>query len=351
MTVSAAQGPAPESGTGLESVPVLDSGRVPDSGPVLTSSAARSTVWEPDGPYNLAGTIGSLQCGAFDPAFLKDQGAAWLAFRNDDGAATLRLEQRGSLRSARIHATAWGPGAAAALQSVPALLGADDDWSHFDSPGYQATLPEIARKGRYLNPGLRLPSTGRMLDAVVRVILEQKVTGIEAKRAWRWLLTRHGDAAPQAPGAPNGLRLPPTPAQWRRVPSWDWHRAGVDAHRSDTIMKAVAMASGLERLAGVRSSADVTAALRSVPGIGVWTAAEVLQRTHGCPDSISVGDYHLAAYVGAALTGQRTDDAGMLQLLKPWAGDRQRVVRMLYASGFRKPTYGPRLAPEDHRHR
>ena len=308
-------------------------------------------VWEPEGPYNLAGTIGSLQCGAFDPAFINHQGAAWLAFRNDDGGATLRLEQRGSLRSARVHAMAWGPGASAALRAAPTLLGAEDDWSHFDSPDYQAGLPELARKGRYLNPGLRLPSTGRMLDAVVRVILEQKVTGIEAKRAWRWLLTRHGDAAPLAPGAPRGLRLPPTPAQWRRVPSWDWHRAGVDAHRSDTIMKAVAMASGLERLAGVRSSSEVTSALRSVPGIGVWTAAEVLQRTHGCPDSISVGDYHLAAYVGAALTGQRTDDAGMLQLLKPWAGDRQRVVRMLYASGFRKPTYGPRLAPEDHRHR
>ncbi|MHA7277846.1 DNA-3-methyladenine glycosylase family protein [Arthrobacter sp. Hz1] len=315
------------------------------------SPAPESLVWEPQGPYNLAGTIGSLQCGAFDPAFVHHQGGAWLAFRNDHGATTLRLEQRGALGTARVHALAWGPGARAAIDAAPTLLGDADDWSHFDSPHFLAALPELARKGRYLNPGLRLPSTGRMLDAVVRVIIEQKVTGIEAKRAWRWLLTRHGDAAPAAPGAPPGLRLPPTAAQWRRVPSWDWHRAGVDAHRSDTIMKAVAMATGLERLAGVPSSGRVTAALCSVPGIGAWTAAEVLQRTHGCPDSISVGDYHLAAYVGAALTGRRTDDAGMLELLAPWSGNRQRIVRMLYASGFRKPTYGPRLAPEDHRHR
>ena len=327
MTVSAAQGTAPG------------------------SAAPESLVWEPNGAYNLRATIGPLQCGAFDPAFVHHLGAAWLAFRNDDGATTLRLEQRGALRTARVHALAWGPGARAALAAVPTLVGGDDDWSHFDRPYFQAALPELARKGRYLHPGLRLPSTGRMLDAVVRVILEQKVTGIEAKRAWRWLLARHGDPAPPAPGAPPGLTLPPTAAQWRRVPSWEWHRAGVDAHRSDTIMKAAAMASGLERLAGVSSSERVTAALCSIPGIGAWTAAEVLQRTHGCPDSISVGDYHLAAYVGAALTGQRTDDAGMLKLLAPWSGDRQRVVRMLYASGFRKPTYGPRLAPEDHRHR
>jgi len=75
----------------------------------------------------------------------------------------------------------------------------------------------------------------------------------------------------------------------------------------------------------------------------------VVQRTHGCPDSISVGDYHLAAYVGAALTGRRTDDAGMLRLLAPWAGHRQRVVRMLGLSGFRKPTFGPRMTIQDHR--
>ena len=73
--------------------------------------------------------------------------------------------------------------------------------------------------------------------------------------------------------------------------------------------------------------------------------------TEGPDYSPLLGDFHLAAFVGAALTGERTDDAGMLELLKPWAGQRQRVVRMLYASGFRKQAYGPRLSPEDHRRR
>jgi 3-methyladenine DNA glycosylase/8-oxoguanine DNA glycosylase len=89
--------------------------------------------------------------------------------------------------------------------------------------------------------------------------------------------------------------------------------------------------------------------MQTIPGIGIWTTAEVVQRTHGCPDSIAVGDYHLAAYVGAALTGRRTDDAGMLQLLAPWQGHRQRVVRMIGLSGFRKPTFGPRMTIQDHR--
>ncbi|MHA7178855.1 DNA-3-methyladenine glycosylase family protein [Arthrobacter sp. MDB2-24] len=320
--------------------------------PAAVSSGAEATEWIPDGPYNLAGTVGTLQCGPHDPSFIVQGPDRWLAFRTSDGPVTLVLRQRGSLNDSRIRAMAWGPGAARALESLPRLLGAEDDWSAFDSPRFRAGLPELARKGRYLDPGLRLPASRRMLDTVARAILEQKVTGIEAKRAWRYLLTRYGDAAPGAGEfAPAELRLPPTAEQWRRVPSWDWHKAGVDSKRSATILRAALVASGLERLASLPGGEAVRAGLRSVPGIGVWTVAEVVQRTHGCPDSISVGDYHLAAYVGAALTGRRTDDAGMIELLEPWRGQRQRVVRSLYSSGFRKPTFGPRLSPEDHRRR
>ena len=89
--------------------------------------------------------------------------------------------------------------------------------------------------------------------------------------------------------------------------------------------------------------------LESVPGIGPWTTAEALQRSHGAADLVSVGDYHLAQFVGQVLTGRRTDDAGMLRLLAPWAGHRQRVVRMIGLSGERKQAFGPKLAPADHR--
>ena len=39
----------------------------------------------------------------------------------------------------------------------------------------------------------------------------------------------------------------------------------------------------------------------------------------------------------------------MLELLEPWRGHRQRVVRMLQLSGFRKPSFGPRMTIQDHR--
>ena len=69
--------------------------------------------------------------------------------------------------------------------------------------------------------------------------------------------------------------------------------------------------------------------LLTVRGIGPWTVAEVSSRALGDADAVSVGDFHLAHLVGWALTGKRTDDAGMLELLAPWAGHRQRVIRLI----------------------
>ena len=91
--------------------------------------------------------------------------------------------------------------------------------------------------------------------------------------------------------------------------------------------------------------------LTSLPGVGLWTSAETRIRAYGDADAVSVGDYHLAHQVGYALTGHRVDDDGMVELLEPWRGHRQRVIRLIMLSGAFEPRRGPRLAPEDHRGR
>lgn len=116
------------------------------------------------------------------------------------------------------------------------------------------------------------------------------------------------------------------------------------------MVTACRVADALERTID-DDGADAAAKLRTIPGVGVWTAAETLQRSHGDPDRISVGDYHLASIVGYALTGSKTDDDGMLELLQPWAGQRQRVVRLILASGRRQERRGPRATITDHRRR
>jgi 3-methyladenine DNA glycosylase/8-oxoguanine DNA glycosylase len=323
-------------------------------------------------PYDLPGTLSILSRGKQDPTARIDDAGAWLALNTSSGGATLRITRRprsedktsrgngtsregeaqgaagaGSRGTAVVLGQAWGPGAEEALAGLPALLGAHDDWSGFDAPEFHAGLPRLVSVPRRRHPGLRLPATGRMIDQLVPVILEQKITTIEARYSYKYLVRRHGTPAPGP--APAGLMVPPTARGWRRIPSWDWHRAGVDSKRSATIIRACSSAGALERLTSLPAGAELASKLCTIPGVGPWTAAETAQRTHGDPDSVSVGDFHLAAFVGYALTGRKTDDAGMLELLEPWRGHRQRVVRMLVLSGFRKPTFGPRLAPQDPR--
>jgi len=297
------------------------------------------TRYAPAQRVSLSQTLRPLVRGAMDPTIRFDASGAWRTLRTPDGGATLHLTRDGD----GIAATAWGPGAEWAITGVPELLGEGDDWSDLDVSG-NAFLAEAHRR----NPGLRLLRTRQVFEMLLVAILEQKVTGIEARRAWRQLVTKYGEPAPGP--APAGMRVFPSVEVWRRVPSWEWHRAGVGPQRSATVMRAASVAPSLERtLEHGRDGAAVARKLRSIAGIGVWTAAETTQRSHGDADSPSVGDYHLPAVVGWALIGRPVDDDGMLELLEPWAGNRQRVMRLIEVSGFRKPTFGPRMTIQDHR--
>jgi len=246
-------------------------------------------------------------------------------------------------RQDSVEVTAWGPGAEWVIAGVPELLGAGDDWSTLNV----ARSPLLADSWRR-NPGLRLLRTRQVFEMMLVAILEQKVTGMEARHSWRVLLAKYGELPPGP--APAGMRVFPAAETWRRVPSWEWHLAGVGPERSAAAMRAAMVAASLERtLERGRGGAVVERALRSIPGVGVWTAAETMQRAHGDPDSPSIGDYHVPGLVGWALAGAPVDDDGMLELLAPWAGDRQRIVRLIEASGFTKPRFGPRMTVQDHR--
>lgn len=301
----------------------------------------REGLYHPRGPFDLHATVGVLRRGPRDPTVVRDGAVHWLTLRSEAGIATLALRAG----FGEVRASAWGPGAAEALDLVPALCGAHDDPDGFD-PSSHPLLADAAHR----HPGVRLTRTGAVFDALAGVVLEQKVTGLQAYGAWRALVTRFGDPAPGP--TPRPMAVAPDAAGWHRIPSWAWHRAGVEPPQSRTIVRAAERAPSIERAVHAASDgAARDAALTSLPGVGLWTAAETRIRALGDPDAVSVGDYHLPHEVGFALTGHRTDDAGMLALLEPWAGHRRRVVRLIQMSGVAEPRRGPRLAPEDHRQR
>jgi 3-methyladenine DNA glycosylase/8-oxoguanine DNA glycosylase len=332
-----APGSASLESASLESAP-------PESAPLESAGAAPlRSEYRPAEPIDLRSTLGILGRGPYDQTTIWDGSGVWRTFRTPAGPATLRLTQV----SDGVDASAWGPGAEWVLGGVPELLGAGDDWSELDV-GRHPFLVEVRRR----HPGLRLPRTRRVLEAIVPAIIEQKVTSLEAYREWARVVRWFGEIAPGVAegAAPRALRVCPSAHTLRHIPSWEWHRMGVDPTRSRTVVLAARVADALERTAG-DSGKDAAAKLRTIAGIGVWTAAETLQRSHGDPDQISVGDYHLASIVGFALTGSTTDDDGMLELLEPWAGQRQRVVRLILASGRRQERRGPRATITDHRWR
>jgi 3-methyladenine DNA glycosylase/8-oxoguanine DNA glycosylase len=297
------------------------------------------TTYAPRRAMSLRHTLAPLAQGRTDPTMQRDATGVWLTLSTAAGPASLHLR---SVAGA-VEATAWGEGAALAVEQVPALCGEHDDDDGFD-PSRHPLIAELHRR----MPGLRLTRASRILPFLVPTILGQKVTGIEQKRAWRELVTRHGERAPGP--APIGMRVAPSAAAWRRIPSWEWHRAGVGPQRSDTVMRAVAVGDALERASGV-DAVDAIRRLRTIPGVGVWSAHETVQRSHGDADSVSVGDFHLSKRVGTALAGRRVDDDGMLELLEPWRGHRQRVVRLIEGAGIGYERHGARMTIVDNRQR
>jgi len=301
-------------------------------------SALRSS-YSPRHPLSPALILRPLARGSRDPSYHSDATGIWRTLRTPEGAATLHLatHQHG------VEAIAWGPGAEWAIAGVPESLGDRDDASGFD-----VSNNAFLSAAQHRNPGLRLLRTRQVFEALSSAVFEQKVTGKEARQSWRALVLKYGE---QAPGpAPQHMRVFPSPEVWRRVPSWEWHKAGVGPQRSDTMMRSAMVAASLERTLDLGFGGPaVEQALRSIPGVGVWTAAETMQRAYGDPDSPSVGDYHLPSLVGWALIGKPVDDDGMLELLEPWRGHRQRVMRLIESSGFAKPKFGPRMTVQNHR--
>ncbi|MGH3871840.1 MAG: DNA-3-methyladenine glycosylase family protein [Pseudonocardiaceae bacterium] len=290
----------------------------------------------PEYPLDLCAVLAPLRRGRGDPTMRVDaDGTVWRAGSTPGGTATLALRRD---TSGAVHATGWGPGASWVLDGVPALLGADDDHDAFVSHH-----PLIAQARRRM-PGLRLGATRRVWDVLVPAVLEQKVTGVEARRSWRELCRRFGQRAP----GPGELWVPPGPAAVRGIPDWEWHRAGVDRSRRRALLAAAAVAHRLEGAVplGGKAGRDL---LCTVAGIGIWTAAEVAQRAWADPDAVSIGDFHIPSVVGYALVGRPLDDAGMLEVLAPYVPQRHRAVRYIEASGLRRPRFGPRLGPRDYR--
>ena len=305
----------------------------------MTSSERRERVWRPRWPVPVGAVLGSLRRGAGDPTYRSDpDGTVWKGWRTPLGLVTLAV---GPLRAGEVRACAWGPGAEWVLDGLPTLLGADDDPTGFVA--HHAVLADPWRRHR----DWRVPRTRLVWDSLLPAVLEQKVTGKEAFASQRRLVRQYGEAAPGAEAAARGLMVLPAPAVVRSIPSWAWLQLQVDHARSRAAVRSAEVAGSLERLVDV-APAEADRRLRTLPGVGLWTSAEVRSRALGDADAVSFGDYHVAKDIGWALTGRPVDDAELEVLLEPYRGHRLRVQVLVALAGLRRPRRAPRMTLPTH---
>jgi len=286
-----------------------------------------------DAPLDLAASLGALVRGHGDRTIRIARDRAWWTTRTRDGAATIGVS---SVGARQLRADGWGPGADVAIARVPGLFGRSTDELVDASDSRIATLAKR-------RPGVRVLRTCAVLESLIPAVLEQKVTGTEAHRTFHGLVRRYGEPAPGPREL--GLRVFPAPATLAGLPYWAFHPLGLERRRADLVRAIARDATRFERLVDAPLEAAY-ARLRSIPGIGPWTAAEVGVRALGDVDAVSVGDFHLPHLVAYALAGEpRATDARMLELLEPYRGRRALVVRLLELSGMQAPRYGPRLSP------
>lgn len=300
--------------------------------------------WVPGYAVDLKAILGPLSRGPryrtfqFEGAGRRLAATAWWATSTPDGPATLRLVTQPS--NGCVLATSWGSGAHWVIDGVPTLLGDTDEVDDF-APAH----PVVASALRSV-PGWRMLRTRCPFDACVAAVIEQKVTGLEARNAWQLLVRQFGEPAPGP--APQGMSVPPTPKAWRDISDAQFHRVGVTPHRLRSIRVVASAAAAIERTAEQRG-ADADRVLRALPGVGVWTSAEVRQRAHGDADAVSFGDYHVAKDICWWLTGERGDDERMAELLEPYSSHRYRVQRLMQLAGVSAPRRGPRMVVPKHR--
>ena len=282
----------------------------------------------------MASTYGPLVRGRFDPANQIVGDEFWRATNTPDGPATMRVAA--DRRDSAVRIDVWGPGRDWVIERVPDITGADDGAEAF-APDHPM-LAELHRRA----PGLRFVRLRSAFDVAVPTVIEQRVTSLEAHRSWRALVRRHGEPAPGR----RELRVPPSPKTLARLPDWEWRRIGVELRRSSTARRLASEACRVERAADAGGAA-VEQRLRSINGVGPWTAAHVAHLVVGDPDAVPVGDWHLPHHVAYALTGEpRADDARMLELLEPFRPHRARAWRLIVGG-----TPGPaRRAPRGRIH-
>lgn len=201
----------------------------------------------------------------------------WLEVRTDPSAP--RLHARLSLSLARQPL--------AVVAGLRALFDLDAEPEPIaEQLGADPTLaPLLAAR-----PGLRVPGAFDRFETAVRVVLGQQISVAAATTLAGRLAARFGAEGAELADAPAGLeRLFPDAGVLAAASIEQLRAIGLPRARARTLATlAQAVASGALDLDA--EPPVIEAALRSLPGVGPWTAQTIAMRALGWPDALPASD-------------------------------------------------------------
>lgn len=281
-------------------------------------------------PVRLSRGLGALGVGSFD----RGSGTWWWPTIVGGVATTLCVERT----DAGVRGTAWGSGSDRLLDTLPELVGADDEVTISGADDRSRRLLEEVR-------GVRLGRTGDVHGAMVKAVLGQVVTTKEAKRSLHRLRSAVGM---RAPGPREDLLTVPSAETLGALTYDELHAYGIERSRASTLIEVSRRASRLGEILLMDREAAYER-LQAVRGVGIWTASLVMGIAWGDKDAVPIGDYHMPNAVAWALAGEdRGTDDRMLELLEPFRPERRRLVLGIKQTGVHAPRYGPRTAVRTH---
>ncbi len=273
-------------------------------------------------PYPWRALLGYLAARATPGVEVVSGDAYWRSVRIGDATGVVGVEPvRGAnqlLARIRLDSTALLIQAAERLRRV-FDLGADPA-----AIGAQLRRDPQLRGRLEALPGLRVPGAWDGFELAVRAVLGQQVSVRGATTLAGRLAEAHGE--PLANGAPGVIRLFPRPEVLAGARLGGLGLTGSRAAAIRALARAVA--DGELRLDGSGDPEPTLEALRSLPGIGEWTAQYVAMRALREPDAFPASDLGLRRALGGA--AGPASEAAVLRRAEAWRPWRAYAAMWLW---------------------
>ncbi len=279
---------------------------------------------EPEfGPYDLA---------------LNVRGRGIVALRGDPEPLLVRMRSVvGDDKLRRVQLSVYGTAQTSSEDVEHALRVGHDAAGLGDDPGdFTARLTPHPVLGPLATrfAGARVTRTPTVFGAFMMAVSEQLVTWAEAQMAMRRIWRRYGERISglsrlSAADTRRESFLVVTPRAERiaQLAAVDLRPLGLSMRRASTLLYGARNARVLERLRELPID-EAMRRLQAMPGVGPWTANVVAMRALGHADGVLVGDAGAPFVTSMALSGERGDDAKMLELLEPFRPHRARVHKL-----------------------